>query len=361
MHLRARDLTRAADGIEAVAFRQEVRERSALGAEARAGRRVASFEDRVIRVPAAAILDRGAIRLHANGRSEVRQAEERAGGPDRQRIRCVEAEEVHAGSAADRHVVSDIDFRKRRQPRRRRQPPRRHVGHIERDDPDPRAAVEPIERQLRRDAGAQRIEIHGPVREQQVVPGLCHDPRAPRQGPRPMAGLAEAMRVEIARLPDHRAIAKNLLESRSRRSYGTAFPRTLHGYGGEPVSTHRRNVLKRGMTLIGTAAAVAAAGKTGYAAGHEAPEAPKPGARLILHGRRWRVTSRDLKRGELPGEGVRMLTRGEIVDAPSKGRKIGEFFATYHRLSTPGKVGANEPGSLEQHTFVFADGTIVGS
>src|SRR5262249_37834506 len=75
----------------------------------------------------------------------------------------------------------------------------------------------------------------------------------------------------------------------------------------------------------------------------------------------WRVASRDLKRGELPTEGVRMLTRGDIVDAPAKGRKVGDFYATYHRLSNPGKVAFHEPGSLELHTFVFSDGTIVGS
>jgi hypothetical protein len=56
-----------------------------------------------------------------------------------------------------------------------------------------------------------------------------------------------------------------------------------------------------------------------------------------------------------------MLARGEIMDKPSHGRKIGDFFATYYRINTPGKVAHQEPGSLELHTFVFPDGTIVGS
>lgn len=56
-----------------------------------------------------------------------------------------------------------------------------------------------------------------------------------------------------------------------------------------------------------------------------------------------------------------MLTRGEIVDKPSRGRKIGDFFATYYRLNAHGKVAPHEPGSLELHTFVFPEGTIVGS
>jgi hypothetical protein len=133
------------------------------------------------------------------------------------------------------------------------------------------------------------------------------------------------------------------------------------------VATHRRTVLKRGISLLGTAAAAAAAGTTAVAAGNghhdrpDSPDAPRAGTTLVLHGVAWRVTSRDLKRGELPPEGVRMLTRGEIVDAPAKGRKVGDFYATYYRLSAPGKVPHSAPGSLELHTFVFADGTIVGS
>jgi len=126
------------------------------------------------------------------------------------------------------------------------------------------------------------------------------------------------------------------------------------------VSTHRRTVLKRGLSLLGTTAALAAGGQTAGGAS-PAPSIPLRSGQLVLHGLRWRVASRDLKRGELPPEGVRMLTRGELVDAPSTGRKVGDFFATYYRLSTPGKVAHHEPGSLELHTFIFADGTIVGS
>ncbi len=127
------------------------------------------------------------------------------------------------------------------------------------------------------------------------------------------------------------------------------------------MSKQRRTVLKQGLALFSTAAAVAASGTTALAADREPSDPPRSGTRLVLHGLRWRVASRDLKRGELPPEGVRMVARGELVDGPSKGRKVGDFFATYYRLSTPGKVAHHEPGSLELHTFVFPDGTIVGS
>lgn len=113
--------------------------------------------------------------------------------------------------------------------------------------------------------------------------------------------------------------------------------------------------------MFGAAAAVAVGGPPARASEGDAAAGSKPGNRLVLHGRGWRISSRDVARGVLPSEGVRMLVRGEIVDQPSRGRKVADFFATYHRLSAPGKVASHEPGSLEQHTFVFSDGTIVGS
>jgi hypothetical protein len=56
-----------------------------------------------------------------------------------------------------------------------------------------------------------------------------------------------------------------------------------------------------------------------------------------------------------------MLAEGELVSTPRNGPKIGSFFATYHRISTPGKVADHEPGSFEHHTFVLPDGSLFGS
>lgn len=126
------------------------------------------------------------------------------------------------------------------------------------------------------------------------------------------------------------------------------------------MSTNRRSVLKRGASLIGAAAAVAVSSRSTDASELESASSLKPATGLTLHGRAWRIASRDVERGVLPPVGVRMLGRGELLDKP-KGRKIADFFATYHRVSAPGKVASHEPGSLELHTFVFADGTIVGS
>lgn len=127
------------------------------------------------------------------------------------------------------------------------------------------------------------------------------------------------------------------------------------------MATNRRDALKGGVTLLGAALGVGAASGRAFPGIPDRASDSKQSLALVLHGQRWRITSQDVRRGELPPAGVRMLARGEIMDKPSHGRKIGDFFATYYRIHTPGKVAHHEPGSLELHTFVFPDGTIVGS
>jgi hypothetical protein len=127
------------------------------------------------------------------------------------------------------------------------------------------------------------------------------------------------------------------------------------------MPTNRRDTLKGGFALLGAAVGIGTESASGITPAPDRGAQAKEGVPLVLHGQRWRITSQDVRRGELPPAGVRMLARGEIMDKPSRGRKLGEFFATYYRLSNPGKVATHEPGSLELHTFVFPEGTIVGS
>jgi hypothetical protein len=123
------------------------------------------------------------------------------------------------------------------------------------------------------------------------------------------------------------------------------------------VATRRRDVLIRGGSALLGAAGLAALPAAALPAG----AAPPGAAPRMLFGRAWRISSRDVRKGELPAEGVRLLIRGELYDAPTGGRKLGEFYATAHRLGTLGKAAPQAPGSLELHTFVLAGGTLVGS
>ena len=127
------------------------------------------------------------------------------------------------------------------------------------------------------------------------------------------------------------------------------------------MATNRREALKGGMTLLGAAVGIGTAAASASGAARTGALDGKPGRPLVLYGQAWRISSQDVPRGELPPAGVRMLVRGEIVDKPRRGRKLGDFFASYYRLNTPGKVAGHQPGSLELHTFVFPDGMIVGS
>src|SRR5579864_1098510 len=58
------------------------------------------------------------------------------------------------------------------------------------------------------------------------------------------------------------------------------------------LSSHRRTVLKQGLSLFGTAAAVAASGGTVLAADRAASDPAPSSTRLVLHGVGWRVSSR---------------------------------------------------------------------
>jgi hypothetical protein len=126
------------------------------------------------------------------------------------------------------------------------------------------------------------------------------------------------------------------------------------------VATNRREALRRAFALLGAAVGIGAASKDLTAAQEAPPEAAK-GKQLILQARHLRISSQDLRRGELPQAGVRMLARAEIVDGSFANQKVGEFFASYYRINTPGKVAIHEPGSLEQHTFILPGGSIFGS
>jgi hypothetical protein len=128
------------------------------------------------------------------------------------------------------------------------------------------------------------------------------------------------------------------------------------------VST-RREALKRGLVLIGSAVGVGAAGKALTAGGalSERPRVARPQTEQItLFGRQWHVTSNSLRPGELPDRGHRLLGQGELVDRPG-GDKVGEFFATSYGIDSPGRAGPDGAATLELHTFNLAGGSIIGT
>ncbi len=126
------------------------------------------------------------------------------------------------------------------------------------------------------------------------------------------------------------------------------------------MATNRRDALKRGFALLGAAVGIGAASKD-PAAAQEGPPEIERGKQLVLHLRNLRISSQDLRRGDLPPAGVRMLAKAEVIEGPRNGQKVGDFFASYYRINAPGKVANHEPGSLEDHTFILPEGNIFGS
>lgn len=129
----------------------------------------------------------------------------------------------------------------------------------------------------------------------------------------------------------------------------------------------RRQALKRGLVLLGAAAGVGSAGKALSATMKSEPGAAPAPARttaateqLTLHGRQWHVSSGDLRPGQLPDRGQRLLGRGELLDRPN-GQKVGDFFATAFGIDSAGRAGPDGAATLELHTFNLADGSIIGT
>ncbi len=125
----------------------------------------------------------------------------------------------------------------------------------------------------------------------------------------------------------------------------------------------RREALKRGLLLMGAAAGVGTAGKA--LAGGPNSGAPVQANRsrteqLTLHGQQWHATSTELRPGQLPDRGHRLLARGELV-ADRDGEKVGEFYATSFGIDSPGRAGPDGAATLELHTFNLADGSIIGT
>ncbi len=115
----------------------------------------------------------------------------RARSPHSGTTRCVEAEEVDARFAVIGDIGAHIQFRQRGKSGYRREISGANAAHAERNDTDPALGTEGIERKLRRNQRPDLIRRDRPVGEEQIMPGLLHDPGAGGQRPRTVRGLAE--------------------------------------------------------------------------------------------------------------------------------------------------------------------------
>jgi hypothetical protein len=116
----------------------------------------------------------------------------------------------------------------------------------------------------------------------------------------------------------------------------------------------RRNLLKRAFVLAGGAVGLTLAGKDARAA----VGGGGGGGGLRLYGSNWRLATPLRKPGEAIQPGDHGAVYGDLLDGP-KGKVLGQFYGSRLALqATPGHVRAD--ASVEVHTFVLRDGTIVG-
>ncbi len=111
----------------------------------------------------------------------------------------------------------------------------------------------------------------------------------------------------------------------------------------------RREMMKRGLALLGAAVGVHAVGKLDPA---------DLASAVSLLGVDFHL-SRAAGAGPLPARGDAAVATGSLVDAA--GEVIGAFHGTRVAVDTPGAVGIEAPVALEWHTLTLPGGTLFGT
>ena len=120
------------------------------------------------------------------------------------------------------------------------------------------------------------------------------------------------------------------------------------------MRSSRRMLVKRGLVMI-----AGAAGIGGGAAAVSSAGGDRTAESFALRGRAWHLASQVRRGGELPLAGDRLLGSGEFLD--DAGEPVGAFHASYFGVDAPGRVGPSGLTSLQLHTLVLPEGTLVGS
>src|SRR5438270_8407926 len=114
---------------------------------------------------------------------EIRQVIEGASSPDRKVAGDIQAEKINSSLASVAHIGPHVKFGEVRETWHSRQPATADSAHPERNDTDPALSVKGVEPQALRNQWTESCEGNRPMREQKIVPGLLHNPRASRQLP----------------------------------------------------------------------------------------------------------------------------------------------------------------------------------
>jgi hypothetical protein len=118
----------------------------------------------------------------------------------------------------------------------------------------------------------------------------------------------------------------------------------------------RRSILRGGLAALGGLVGATVAAKP-LAAAAQTVNGPET---VALYGSSWHLFSPGAPSGSLPVPGERRTASGSLSAEPG-GDPIGEFHGVFTALREPGQAGRRGIATLEQHTFVLAGGTLIGS
>ena len=118
-------------------------------------------------------------------------------------------------------------------------------------------------------------------------------------------------------------------------------------------ATGRRTVLRRGFFAVAAAGAAALAIRPGDQRPALAAVPIGGGKTIELFGRGWHADA-----DKIPTKGDSYSVYGELITSPD-GDKCGEFYAACMAIDSPFQVTGQGIGSLEIHTLVLAEGSIV--
>ena len=176
-------------GIQTISLRQEVLQGSRLCMKTLSERLIDSLEPFSASSPVLALRRVGqllAVSLYRDTRMKIRQMKPRSRCFHRNAIRSIQTEKPHPRLIARPYVSAHIELRESRQTGQRRRAAQPHPRHAKRHDAHPGASSKRVNLQAAWNEFLHLPNRHFPVREQQVVPVLRHQPRPFRQCPRPV-------------------------------------------------------------------------------------------------------------------------------------------------------------------------------
>src|SRR5580700_4843071 len=177
--------------VKAIALGEPMLKRTFLAQAYFGSRTVASVKFRGTAQTARGIMNAFAILLRTHRCLKIGQMIKPAGSPDCRKIGRVEAEEINSRLASKVYIGADIQLRESREAGERRQPANSNSAHAKGNDSKPALAIEGVERELYGDQRSHGNCGNRPVRKQQIVPDLLHQPWARRQRPRTMFNRLE--------------------------------------------------------------------------------------------------------------------------------------------------------------------------